>query len=65
MIGQVSFAPLRKRSSGSGGLRRRISVLGDGLCGSRYGSTAVEDEMEKNGLILGLICLSGKGRFCV
>jgi hypothetical protein len=36
VIGQVSFAPLRKRSSGSWGLRRRISVLGDGLCGSRF-----------------------------
>jgi hypothetical protein len=29
------------------------------------GLTAVEDEMEKNGHILGLICLSGKGKFCV
>jgi starch synthase len=52
VIGQVGFAPLWRRS-GRGCLRLRASVSGDTIGGSQDGPSAVEDDKEKKGLILG------------
>ncbi|KAE8077698.1 hypothetical protein FH972_016235 [Carpinus fangiana] len=53
VIGQVGFAPLWRRRSGRGCLRLRASVSGDTIGGSQDGPSAVEDDKEKKGLILG------------
>jgi hypothetical protein len=52
VFGQVGFAPLWRRS-GRGCLSLRTSVSGDRIGGSQDGSSAVEDEKDKKGLILG------------
>lgn len=53
VIGQLGFAPLWRRRRGRGCLRIRTSVSGDTIGGSQDGASAVEDEKEKKGLILG------------